>query len=266
MKYLLPLVLFAVACGGSDPFEDSDENEIELVENESEEVLEELAETTEPVEMADMTTDDSTEVFSESDSEIEPAAVLEPGDNTMVDSSEQMSDEMDSTVELTSVGIEPESEETLDSDTPEVLETTRNSLVTGRTFMPNSRSGFQCQTAETRGGQTVCLLPYQYTIPPYYTKTDHHGHSFGCNIGGDTFESFTLVAGGVEYPMFIENENPFGPQEGIADYFCANFVSTPEGNIGRTHVRLSNSWESFNGNSVSIKVCDQGLCDTLILR
>jgi len=132
--------------------------------------------------------------------------------------------------------------------------------------MPSSASGFKCQSAETRGGQTVCLLPYQYTLAPFYTKTDHEGNRFSCNIGGDTFDSFVLDAAGTEYPMFIEQNNPFGPQSGISDYFCANYVGTASGNVGRTHVRLTKKWTDFNGQSVSIKVCDQGLCDTLILR
>ena len=271
MKYLLPALLFAVACGGSDSFEeaieDSPLNEVEMAASEeiaeevSEEIVEEIeadktVETAEVLQPESMLDDDTDLDSDEMTDDIQIAEVLVP-ETVSIDDSQEVTDEEDEELDL---------ETSSTSGTNEVQETVRTSLITGRTFMPNSNSGFKCQTAETRGGQTVCLLPYEYTIPPFYTKTDHHGHSFGCNIGGDTFESFTLVAGGTEYPMFIESENPFGPQEGIADYFCANFVGTRDGNIGRTHVRLTNSWESFNGNSVSIKICDQGLCDTLILR
>ncbi len=280
MKYLLPLVLFAVACGGSDSFEeaieDSGLDEVEMAANEeiaeevseeaSEEILEEIDETVETAEVLqpEGMLDEDTESDEMTD-EIQVAEVLVP-ETVSIDDSQQASDEIDSGIPVESTDEELDEEANSTSSTTEVQETVRTSLITGRTFMPNSNSGFKCQTAETRGGQTVCLLPYEYTIPPFYTKTDHHGHSFGCNIGGDTFESFTLIAGGTEYPMFLETENPFGPQEGIADYFCANFVGTRDGNIGRTHVRLTNSWESFNGNSVSIRICDQRLCDTLILR
>ncbi len=153
-------------------------------------------------------------------------------------------------------------EENVNNETP----TQASTFLTGRTFRPDSSSGFKCQSAETRGGQTVCLLPYQYTLEPYYTKTDHAGHMFSCNSNGDTFNQFTLISNGEEYEMFFEDINPFGGDSGRNDYFCANFVGTASGNIGRTHVRLTKQWSDFNGRSVSIEVCKNRVCDTLILR
>ncbi len=158
------------------------------------------------------------------------------------------------------VAEDPTAPETTGSEAP------TSNFITGRIYMPDQASGFKCQSAETRGGQTVCLLPHQYTLPPYYTKTDHHGSRFSCNVNGDTFQRFVLDAAGTEYPMFIEKNNPYGAQSGPSDYFCANYVGTGSGNIGRTHIRLTKQWRDFDGQSVSIKVCDANLCDTLILR
>jgi len=138
----------------------------------------------------------------------------------------------------------------------------------GVSITPNSNTGFKCQPAESRGGSTtVCLLPYTYTVKPFYTKIDHHKNKFGCNVNGDTYDSFTLISGGQEYKMSIEKKNPFDPEDKTVDYFCQNYVGTSSGNIGRTHVRLKNNWNEFNGKSVSIRICDKNkTCDNLRLR
>lgn len=258
MKYLLPFLFLLVACGGSGS---GDDTVVDVV-TEAEDRLDETLEETDSV--ADELDDAGDELVEDFEDELEDSMEMAEDLADDLEMTDMEVSDMDETDLMDEEDIDDS--ELSEMEMLETSEPARDSFITGRTFRPSSSSGFQCQSAETRGGQTVCLLPYEYTLPPFYTKTDHHGHRFGCNVNGDTFESFTLIAGGQEFPMFIEKENPFGPEEGVPDYFCANFVATPEGQIGRTHVRLRNSWGSFNGSGVSIRICDQGLCDTLILR
>lgn len=42
----------------------------------------------------------------------------------------------------------------------------------------SSTSGFKCMGSATRGGSTVCLLPWELSRPPFETITDHHNQTF----------------------------------------------------------------------------------------
>ncbi len=110
--------------------------------------------------------------------------------------------------------------------------------------------GFKCIASSTRGGSIVCVLPYQFTWEPYHNVTDHHNMTYACNKNDAHFDSVNLVLkSGDRIPLDFA--------------YCANYVATVDGPIGRQHFRNENyQWSSVSHKVASIEMVrgDQKTC------
>lgn len=132
------------------------------------------------------------------------------------------------------------------------------------TWKPDSTTGFKCFGSNTRNGEVVCVLPYQYTVPPYYTKVDHHGNNVMCNKDFVRFEQVILNHGTISTPLYFEDKNPYGNE---LDYGCANYVGTPLGPIGRQHWRGNIKYDNvISKKNVSLTIIEQGKKGTIIVK
>lgn len=95
--------------------------------------------------------------------------------------------------------------------------------------------GWKCQASATQGGKIVCLLPYQFTWKPWKDFTDHHGVTMKCNKTDEHFDAVDLVL-------------KSGKRISLDFAYCANYVGTTEGKIGRQHFRSSSTlWNDVKG-------------------
>jgi len=91
--------------------------------------------------------------------------------------------------------------------------------------------GFLCKASETRNETIVCVLPYQFTWPPYIDKNDGR-NTFRCNANDETFD---------DVKIFLRNGEVIS-----LDYAgCHNPVFLNGFKQGRIHVRdESRKWNS----------------------
>ncbi len=102
--------------------------------------------------------------------------------------------------------------------------------------------GFKCIASATRNGSIVCILPYQFTWEPRRNITDHHGYTFGCNKNDEHFDKVELVL-------------KTGERIPLAFAYCANYVATADGPIGRQHFRNENyQWNSVANRVVTLEM------------
>lgn len=127
-----------------------------------------------------------------------------------------------------------------------------NTPVVNSFFVPNNCDnppknisqfdGWKCQASATQGGKIVCLLPYQFTWKPYKDFTDHHGVTMKCNKSDDHFDAVDLIL-------------LSGKRISLDFAYCANYVGTAEGKIGRQHFRSGSTlWNDVKDKVSTIEM------------